>query len=127
MNAAALVARGMGSIVEFSDISKETVIKAIDYALQPEIKENANKISLSYRNRIRTPKETAVWWVEHVVETNGAPFIKSYSTFMPAFSYYLLDVYFVVVLGVVISAFFWVWALRWLCLRRKKNNKVKIN
>lgn len=127
MNAAALVARGMGLVVEFSDITKEAVVNAIDYALQSETLENAKKVSHAYRNRIRTPKETSLWWVEHVIETQGSPFIKSYSTYMPAYSFYLLDVYFVAIVVVIMSALFWVWALRWLCFRRKKNNKVKIN
>lgn len=127
MNAAALVARGMGRIVEFSDISKVTMVNAIEYALHPETMKTAKKISLAYRKRIRSPKETAVWWVEYVVETKGSPLIKSYSTFMPAYSYYLLDVYFVVAVIVVMSALFWIWALRRICFKRKTNKKVKIN
>lgn len=118
----------MGRIVLYPDISKQSMQEAIEFALQPSIRENAQKVSKSYRNRITSPKETVVWWVEHVIESGGSPFTKSHSTFMPIYSFYLLDVYAAFFAGCVISASVWVWLIRLCCCRRTtKTNKVKTN
>ncbi|KAJ6648180.1 UDP-glycosyltransferase UGT5 [Pseudolycoriella hygida] len=68
-NSAALVNRGMGIILEFQDITKTSVINAIQFALDKSTKKNAKKVSFSFKNRPQHPIETAVWWVEHVAST----------------------------------------------------------
>lgn len=35
----------------------------------------------------------AIWWVEHVAATKGAPFTKSSSTFLSGYVYHSLDIY----------------------------------
>ncbi|XP_055326702.1 UDP-glucosyltransferase 2-like [Sitodiplosis mosellana] len=95
-NAAAAVSRGMGFIVNYPDITEETFKTAISNALTTEAKQNAKKVSYSYRNRIKNPLETAVWWVEYVAATRGAPLLKSHSTHMSAIAYYSFDIYIVI-------------------------------
>lgn len=91
----------MGTILDFEDLTKETVQNAIKFALDKSTQENANKVSYSFKNRAQRPVETAIWWVEHVAATSGVPLTKSNSTFMSWYEYHLIDVY-VVVAGVVI-------------------------
>lgn len=126
-NAAAMVGRGMGTIVHFEDISKDTIIEAIKFALRPETQENARKVSYSYRNRIRTPKQTAVWWVEHVAATGGAPLTKSRSENMPFYTYYSLDVYFAIIFGLTVTLYSLVWIFKRYRARRLRLSKVKSN
>lgn len=121
----------MGKIVHYEDISKETIINAITFALSEEAQENARKVSYSYRNRIQTPQQTAVWWAEHVIATGGVPLTKSQSTFMPAYAYHLLDVYAFVAAVLFIFIASWIWFVKLLCCGQKSNSssssKIKSN
>ncbi len=104
-NSAALVNRGMGTVLRFEDMTKETIQSAIEFALKKTTQENAKKVSYSFRNRAQRPVETAIWWVEHVAATGGNPFAKPYSPFMNWYEYHLIDVYGCVA-GVVIIFIF---------------------
>lgn len=91
-NAAALEHRGMGVVLPYEKISRDTVVESLRKALEPVAMENAKRVSFSYRNRPQSAVESAVWWSEHVVATSGLPLAKSYSTELPWYSYYLIDV-----------------------------------
>lgn len=125
LNSAAFVDRGMGKIVQYEDISKETFEDAIKFALDPNTQENAKKVSYSYKNRPKPVLETAVWWVEHVAATGGAPLTNCHSTFMTWYEYHLIDVYAVVVSGLVIFVASWVWMIKRICGKSKQSSKVK--
>lgn len=109
-NSAVLKARGMGFIVQYEDITENSIKSAINEALKPESLENARKVSYSYRNRQKTPLETAIWWVEYVAATKGAPLLKSHSINMSTFTYYSFDVYatFAIILFLIISPFIYI-------------------
>lgn len=113
-----MVARGMSRIVHYEDISKETLTDAIQFALRTDIQENAKKVSYSYRYRPQTPAQTAVWWVEHVAKTGGAPLTKSYSTFMPFYTYYSFDIYVALLAIFTLTIVIWIWMIR-RCFRKK--------
>ncbi|KAJ6648179.1 UDP-glycosyltransferase UGT5, partial [Pseudolycoriella hygida] len=126
LNSAAFVDRGMGKVVKYEEISKETMEEAIKFALDPQTQENAKKVSYSYRNRPKPALETAVWWVEHVAATGGAPLTNCHSTFMTWYEYHLLDVYGVVAVCLITCVASWVWVIKRICGRSKpstKNNK----
>ncbi len=91
LNAAAAVDRGMGYIVQYDDITEETIKAAIKEALKPETLENARKVSYSFKNQQNTPAESAVWWTEYVAKTNGAPLLQSHSKYLTTFVYYSFD------------------------------------
>lgn len=120
LNAAALVARGMGKIVHYEDISRDSIANAIRFALDSTTQDNARKVSHSYRNRLQTPQKTAVWWVEHVAATGGVPLTRSHSTYMPAYSYYSFDVYATLTVAVLVCVGSWVWVLKRFCGKRSK-------
>ncbi|XP_055918221.1 UDP-glycosyltransferase UGT5-like [Eupeodes corollae] len=92
-NAATLVDRGMGTILHFEDITEATVFNALTTVLDKKFMDNAKNIAHSFKKRPKTAMETAIWWVEHVIETKGAPLTKSISSRMSRFAYYSLDVY----------------------------------
>lgn len=125
LNSAALVDRGMGKVVHYEDISKETIENAIKFALDTSTQENAKKVSYSYKNRPKPALETAVWWVEHVAATGGAPLINTHSTFMTWYEYHLLDVYAVLVSGLIIFIASWVWMIKRICGKSTTSLKVK--
>lgn len=79
--------------------------------LNQKTRDNAKRLSYSFRNRNQLPIDTAIWWVEHVAETSGAPLLKSHSIFMPAYAYYSLDAY-AAVIGFIVSIVCIIWILR---------------
>lgn len=91
-NSAAAKARGMGQIVHYEDITEDLMKTAINNALTPTSRNNAKKVSYSFKNRPETPVESAIWWVEYVAATRGAPLLKSNSSNLSIIEYYSLDV-----------------------------------
>ncbi|XP_055920857.1 UDP-glucosyltransferase 2-like isoform X1 [Eupeodes corollae] len=125
LNAAALAHRGMGTILKYEDITEATVVKAIRLVLEKPFLDNAKKVSYAFRNRPRTAKETAVWWVEHVIKTRGAPLTKSVSRHMSRFVYYSLDVYTLFASVILISLLTWIWLMVKICSLKKQQEKIK--
>lgn len=111
-NAAALKARGMGATVYYGAITKDSVEAAIEYVLQPQVLQNAKIVSYSYRNRPQKPLDTAIWWIEHVAATAGAPLTKSYASYVPWFIYFSLDVYLTIVVVFVVFISIWIVTIR---------------
>lgn len=125
LNSAALVDRGMGTIVEYEDISVESIENAIQFAVESRTQENAKKVSYSYRNRPQPAIKTAVWWVEHVAATGGAHFTDSQLTLMKWYEYNLLDVYAVVLGGFILFVVSCAWIFKKICGKKKAYKKVK--
>ncbi|KAH8329472.1 hypothetical protein KR074_011519 [Drosophila pseudoananassae] len=115
VNTAAMVQRGMGIILHFEDIGENTVMRALKRALEKKYFEAAKSVSHAYNHRPQQALHTALWWVEHVAHTKGAPLLKSSAVEMSRFVYYSLDVYaFLLVVFVIIIAS-WVWLIRRIC------------
>lgn len=108
-NAATLVERGMGTILYLKDITENNVYNALTTVLDKKYLENAKAVSRSFRKRPKSPLETAIWWVEYVIELKGAPLTKSISSQMSTFTYYSLDVYTLFIVLLVILSFVCRW------------------
>lgn len=121
LNSAALVHRGMGSVLPYEDITKENVVRALKFALDPVTQSNAKKVSYSYTHRHLTPKEEAVWWIEHTIATKGVPLSKPHSVHMPWYVNQGLDIYAVIVAVEIVLIGSWIWCLRRFCCRSKTN------
>lgn len=121
-----MVRRGMGVVVHYEQITKETMQKAIQFALSPAAQMNAKTVSRSFNDRIVKPLDTAVWWVEHTASTRGAPLIQSNSVYMSGFAYHLLDVYAALVLGISMIILSWIWVFYWFCCYPKSNRGGKL-
>lgn len=93
LNAAAIERRGMAKIVQYEDITVDTLNAAIKGALEPETMRKAKQVSYEYRNRPKGAIESAVWWTEHVAATKGFPLGDTYAKNLPMYVYYSLDVY----------------------------------
>lgn len=105
LNVASLVQRGMAVQLNFETLSEQSVYDALTQALDVGYKQQAQAIGDAYNERPQQPLETAVWWVQHVAETRGAPLLQPSAVYLNRFVYYSLDVYvFVVVLLLLILA-----------------------
>lgn len=124
LNAAALAYRRMGVILHYEDVNKkDVIIDALNVALTNEYRENARKVSLSYRNRLNTPAETAVWWVEHIIRTGGETLNRSKAIGMPWYIYWSCDVISVIAITLLVILGSWIWVIRYLFCRKSKAQK----
>lgn len=126
LNAAGMVRRGMGVVVHYEQITKETMQKAIQFALSPATQSNAKTVQHSFNNRMVKPLDAAVWWVKHVAETKGAALTQSNSVYMSGFAYHLLDVYVVLAIGISAIVLSWIWVFYWFCRYPKKKQEGKL-
>lgn len=55
-------------------------------------KGNATRLSNIMRDQLVSGKDTAVYWVEHVIRHNGTKHLKLASQGMPFYQYFMLDV-----------------------------------
>ncbi|GLV33061.1 UDP-glycosyltransferase family 36 member D1 [Carabus blaptoides fortunei] len=85
-------ANGAGVILHFSDITEETVTKALNTVLDPSYRKQAKTLSAEFRDRPLSPMDTAIYWVEYVARHGGAPRMRSAAVDMPLYQYLLLDV-----------------------------------
>lgn len=69
---------------------------------------NAEVVSSKFRDRLNTPVDTAVFWIEYVIRHKGAPELRSEAAFLPWYQYYLVDVVFVL-LGVVLFSLYFIY------------------
>ncbi|XP_031623771.1 UDP-glucuronosyltransferase 2C1-like [Contarinia nasturtii] len=92
LNAAALNQRGMGFKIDLLKITADNIYNIVQKALDPKVVEAAQKVSYEHRNRLRSPLETAVWWVEHTIATSGFELGRANTTDMYWFTYHSIDV-----------------------------------
>lgn len=114
----------MGVAVHYEDITKDAMLDAINKMLDPKAMKNAKIVSHSFRNRIQTPLETAIWWVEHVAATGGAPLTKSHSVYMTPAAYYSWDVLTALAVGFFVVATSWVWFVWQCCCSSRTRSRV---
>lgn len=69
-------------------------------------KENAVKISQAYKERPRSPLETAIFWTEYAIKFDRE-LVVSHARHMNFFTFYSLDVIIPLVIVVVISITIW--------------------
>ncbi|KAJ9574468.1 hypothetical protein L9F63_008356, partial [Diploptera punctata] len=94
---------GMGIKLNYADITKENVLKALRTVLEnPSYKENAMRISRAFRDRPMSPMDTAIYWTEYVIRHRGAPHMRTAGADLPLYQYLLLDVIAVLLLGTLI-------------------------
>lgn len=87
--------------------------------------QNAKAVSYSYKNRLQTPLETAIWWSEYVAATGGAHLTRSHAIDLPWYAYYCLDIWLFVLFVISITIMTWIWLSKRMCRRNKKGNEVK--
>ncbi|PNF23046.1 UDP-glucuronosyltransferase 2B30 [Cryptotermes secundus] len=101
MNMRKAVSAGYGVMVEFSNVTEESLTWAIREILEvPKYRENAQRLSRIYRDQPLTPLEQAVFWTEHVIRHKGAPHMRSAALDLTWYQYFLLDVIAVLTLAV---------------------------
>uniref|UniRef100_A0A0N5AEY5 glucuronosyltransferase n=1 Tax=Syphacia muris TaxID=451379 RepID=A0A0N5AEY5_9BILA len=110
-----VVNKGFGVIVEKSNLSKSTLLKAIKEVLEvKKYRATAKELSKLWKDRIETPFDVALRYIEHVARNGGARFLKPPQRTLDYLQPLNLDFY-AVLMAIVIAY-----------LKTKTNKKVKM-
>ncbi|KAK7865280.1 hypothetical protein R5R35_012576 [Gryllus longicercus] len=122
VNIQKLVSRGVAIQLNFKELTKESLLKAIRTILNDSsYRENMKKLSAKFRDEQQTPLERAVFWSEYVLRHKGAPHLQSAAKDLNFIQYFLLDVLaFIFLIPALLIT-----VLYWACIRRKSNQNRK--
>ncbi|KAJ9587120.1 hypothetical protein L9F63_028309, partial [Diploptera punctata] len=131
MNIAAIESANAGLQLEYADINKESVLRAIKTLLEePSYRKNAKRMSQIFKDRPHSAMDTAIYWTEYVIRHNGAPHLRSAALDLSWYQYLLLDVL-VVIAVCLVTIFIILFVSIKTCislLKTKSNtNKLKLN
>nr|CAD7196729.1 unnamed protein product [Timema douglasi] len=83
-NVKRIVERGIGLKIEFTDVTKESVLKSLKNIIYDNwFRENIKRISVLREDMPDKPLEHAVWWTEYVLRHKGAPHLRTAAVDMP--------------------------------------------
>lgn len=101
------VARGYALTLDYKNITEENLSGALNELLtNPKFNQKAKKFSKIFKDRPLNPKQTVVYWTEHVIRQEGADYLKSSGRHMNFIEFHLIDVY--TTLAVGIFGFFYI-------------------
>nr|QGA73344.1 UDP-glucuronosyltransferase 40Q2 [Spodoptera frugiperda] len=95
----------------------EVAIKEI--LSNPKYREKVKELSFIYHHRETKPGKTLVHWVEHVIQTKGAPHLQSPALHVPLYQKLYLDLVALIILGLMIVKR----VLKALCCSKTQNKK----
>ncbi|CRK94411.1 CLUMA_CG007918, isoform A [Clunio marinus] len=91
-NAARAVKEGYGSVLQFDDITNESLVKEILKVTAPEYKAKALEMSKIFKDSLNQPMQEVTFWIEYVIRNNGAQHLKSTSVDLCWSKYSMIDV-----------------------------------
>ncbi|XP_053679157.1 UDP-glycosyltransferase UGT5-like [Anopheles nili] len=93
VNLAKVEEEGWAYVLQFSNLTEQTLGHAIDTVLQDgRYRENVQRLSTLFRDRPTSAMETAVFWTEYVIRHRGAPHLRYAGVDMSFWQLYSLDV-----------------------------------
>ncbi|ENN80611.1 hypothetical protein HUJ04_011135 [Dendroctonus ponderosae] len=92
LNAEALKSNGAGVILKLRYATEDSISEAISKAMSTKTKTKAKDLSERFRDRLVSPLETSIFWIEYIAKHKGGQSLQSASIAMPFYQYFLLDV-----------------------------------
>lgn len=105
---------GYGKIINYNEMTEETIFNSINEVLSKfEYGNNAKKISKLFGDRQTSPQQNVVFWSEYVIRNNGAAHFKSAAHDLNYFQLNLIDSYLFVisVIGLIMFAIYQLFAI----------------
>lgn len=100
MNIKRAVAKGYALALDFQNITEENFSESLNELLtNPKYDENAKRISRIFKDRPMDPKQTVVYWTEHVIRHQGAEHLKAEGRQLSYIEFHLMDVYATLIAG----------------------------
>lgn len=132
-NAILIEDKGIGKWIDFRNITKESLLHALNEMLtNKEYARRSKDLSNIFNDNLVHPMDEFVWWIEHVIKFDGAKYLKSHAADMCIFTYLLLDVILVnvAICAVILFVFFNLILMKLIvqrCLSKKKANNTSKN
>ncbi|XP_012774313.4 UDP-glucuronosyltransferase 2C1-like [Maylandia zebra] len=118
--------RGAGKIIQLADVNGHSFEQGLKEVIHQEsYRQNIQRLSRLHRDQPITPMEKAVFWVEYVMRHKGARHLRTEAYKMPWYSYYCLDVLFILLSVVTVLLLSIVAVFRFLCRQRQRKIKTK--
>ncbi|XP_039889190.1 UDP-glucuronosyltransferase 2A1-like isoform X2 [Simochromis diagramma] len=118
--------RGAGKIIQLADVNGHSFEQGLKEVIHQEsYRQNIQRLSRLHRDQPITPMEKAVFWVEYVMRHKGSRHLPTEAYKMPWYSYYCLDVLFILLSVVTVLLLSIVAVFRFLCRRRQRKIKTK--
>lgn len=117
---------GYGKFLPFKDMTKDSFSKKINEIISNEsFMVRAKQTSAIFKDNLVHPMDEAMFWIEHVAKFKGAKHLKSYAVRMSWFTYLLLDVIFVSILGASVLLYSVYYLVNKLLSKNKNSQKDK--
>ncbi|XP_055304711.1 UDP-glycosyltransferase UGT5-like [Sitodiplosis mosellana] len=108
--------RGYGISVSYEELTTEK-LRLAKVLTDPRYAENMQITSNRFRNQIKSPLDTAIYWVKYVAKHKGAPHLRSIAIDMPFYVFYNLDCWAFLIICCVFTIFAFTMTCHILCLR----------
>ncbi|XP_017070082.2 LOW QUALITY PROTEIN: UDP-glucosyltransferase 2 [Drosophila eugracilis] len=93
LNSGAIQQKGFGVIVHFSDFDTDHITRGLRIILDTKFADRVRRSTEAFRQRPIAPLELAIWWIEYVIESRGAPHVQSEARHINWIVYNSIDVY----------------------------------
>lgn len=125
-NSRKVVGLGSGIELDFFNITNESVYETLkEIIYNPRYQENMQRVSAIAKDRVLSPVDLGVWWVEYVLRHKGAKHLRPATLDLHWIQYFMLDIT-VFIIGLVSLAVFLLYQLIQVILRSiQKQSKVK--
>ncbi|XP_064620792.1 UDP-glucuronosyltransferase 1A5-like [Lineus longissimus] len=125
-NARKLVKFGFGRFVDSQHLTTDRLLAEIDLVLSNQsYKDNIVSASKMFRDQPMKPRETAAYWIEHVMKYGGSH-LRSSTLDMPWYQLIMVDVLCVLILVLIFSMFVTWMIIRCVCRSCcKRTTKIK--
>lgn len=120
-NGLLIESQGYGKCMDFKDITPESFQRTISEMLSSKkYSRRAKEVSAIFKdNPMAHPMDEFVWWIDHVIKTRGAKYLKSHATDMSLFTYLLVDVALANLILILTVTFAIYFAIKKLCCKLK--------
>lgn len=124
-NAAKTVEKGYGLILHSADVTRDTLTEKIETLVyDKQYSQRAKEISRVFNDNLVHPMDVSMFWIEYVIRHKGAIHLKSAAINLPWYSYYLLDVFGVLIVVPIFLIALLVKVCSKVCCS-SKNHKIK--
>ncbi|XP_076461779.1 2-hydroxyacylsphingosine 1-beta-galactosyltransferase-like [Babylonia areolata] len=123
-NAKAVHRKGFGLYLHIREMTADDMVRAVtELTHNPSYRATISRASRLYRELYGVPRETASYWLDHVM-TYGGHYMRSSGQEMPLYQFLLVDVLLIVGLGLVVLVALKCacacWVYRVVCKRKRK-------
>lgn len=129
-NMARASSQGYGIMLNYDTLQVDSLKSAVDTIINNDsYRENAEKLSIVFKDNPMEPMDKAIYYIEHVIRTSGASHLKTVATKLSLFRIHLIDQIVLAVTLIVAVALIAIFALSKSvkCLKLKFQKRGKLH